>query len=149
MGWGELMDRRTDGRTDSPCVLQDFVPLGAAALLPFNLNHLLLKQGTGTAYHLLPLGCHYLLPFLSCQVSGEAAIPEATLIMEANPSAMERVVGTSSSAPLPVDDPRAKLKTEITKLFGEEEGGAVEAEGGGENTEEEAEPTTEEGDTQS
>ena len=55
--------RQTDGRTDSPCVLQDFVPFGAAALLPFNLNHLLLKQGTGTADHLLPLGCY--LPLLT------------------------------------------------------------------------------------
>ena len=49
---------RTYGRTDSPCVLQDFVPFGAAALLPLNLNHTLLKQGTGTADHLLPLGCY-------------------------------------------------------------------------------------------
>ena len=48
-----------DGRTDSPCVLQDFVPFGAAALLPLNLNHFLLKQGTGTADHLLPLGCYF------------------------------------------------------------------------------------------
>ena len=48
-----------DGRTDSPCVLQDFVPFGAAALLPLNLNHILLKQGTGTADHLLPLGCYW------------------------------------------------------------------------------------------
>merc|ERR1712030_168799 len=44
----------TDGRTDSPCVLQDFVPFGAAALLPLNLNHIPLKQGTGTADHLPP-----------------------------------------------------------------------------------------------
>ena len=43
----------TDGRTDSPCVLQDFVPFGSAALLPLNLNHILLKQGTGTAFGLL------------------------------------------------------------------------------------------------
>ena len=48
-----------DGRIDFPCVLQDFVPFGAAALLPFNSNHTLLKQGTGTADHLLPLGCYY------------------------------------------------------------------------------------------
>ena len=55
-----------DGRTDSPCVLQDFVPFGAAALLPLNLQHFLLKQGTGTADHLLPLGCYcFLLFFLS------------------------------------------------------------------------------------
>ena len=51
-------DGRMDGRADSPCVLQDFVPFGAAALLLFNLNHTLLKQGTGTADHLLPLGCY-------------------------------------------------------------------------------------------
>ena len=49
--WGdELMNKRK-----SPCVLQDFVPFRAAALLPFNLNQTLLKQGTGTADHLLPL----------------------------------------------------------------------------------------------
>ena len=63
MGWGGQTDGRmggrTDGRTDSPCVLQDFVPFGAAALLPLNLNHTLLKQGTGTADHLLPLGCYF------------------------------------------------------------------------------------------
>ena len=55
----ERTDGQTDGRADFPCVLQDFVPFGAAALLPFNLNHTLLKQGTGTADHLLPLGCYY------------------------------------------------------------------------------------------
>ena len=52
---------RTDERTDeqkSPCVLQDFVSFGAAALLPLNLNHIPLKQGTSTADHLLPLGCY-------------------------------------------------------------------------------------------
>ena len=56
------MDGRTDGRKDkqkSPCVLQDFVPYGAAALLPLNLNCTLLKQGTGTADNLLPLGCYH------------------------------------------------------------------------------------------
>ena len=52
------MDGRTDGWTDSPYVLQDFVPFGAAALVPLNLNHTLLKQGTGTADHLLPLGSY-------------------------------------------------------------------------------------------
>ena len=57
-------DRRTDGWTDRFLyVLQDFVPFEAAALLPLNLNHVLLKQGMGTADHLLPLGCYckYLL----------------------------------------------------------------------------------------
>ena len=48
------------GRTDRqiPPILQDFVPFRAAALLPLNLNHTLLKQGTDTADHLLPLGCY-------------------------------------------------------------------------------------------
>ena len=53
------MDGQMDRWTDSPCVLQDFVPFGAADLLPLNLNHSLLKQGTGTADHLLPLGCYF------------------------------------------------------------------------------------------
>ena len=50
-GW---MDGRTDGRTDrqtnerkSPCVLQDFVPFGAAALLPLTPIHNHAKQGNG------------------------------------------------------------------------------------------------------
>ena len=44
------IDGRTDGQTDSP--------FGAAVLLPLDLNQTLLKQGMGTADHLLPLGCH-------------------------------------------------------------------------------------------
>ena len=60
------LDRRTDrwmdGQTDSPCVLQDSVPSGPLPCSPLNLNyirnHVLLKQGTGTADHLLPLGCY-------------------------------------------------------------------------------------------
>ena len=55
-GW---MDGRTDGRTNFPCVLQDFVPFGAAALLLLNLIDTLLKQGMDTADHLLPLGFFY------------------------------------------------------------------------------------------
>ena len=58
------MDGQTDGQTDSPCVLLDFVPFKAAALLPLNLNHTQLKQGTGTADHLLPLGCYLELTWL-------------------------------------------------------------------------------------
>ena len=54
-----------DRLTDSPCILQDFIPSGAAALLPLNLNHTLLKQGTDTADHLLPLGCYFLLPLVT------------------------------------------------------------------------------------
>ena len=57
----EWMDRWMDGWADFPCVLQDFIPFGAAALLPFNINQTLLKQGTGTADHLLPLGCYLCL----------------------------------------------------------------------------------------
>ena len=55
------MDRRAYGQTDSLFVLQDFLPYGAAALLPLNLDHRLLKQGTGIADHLLPLGCYFSL----------------------------------------------------------------------------------------
>ena len=46
-GW---MDGRTDGRMDerkSPYVLQDFVPFGAAALLPLTQIHNHSKQGNG------------------------------------------------------------------------------------------------------
>ena len=49
------MNGWTDGRTDGQT---DFISFRAAALLPLNLNHTLLKQGTGTADHLLPLGCY-------------------------------------------------------------------------------------------
>ena len=45
-----------DGGTDSPCVIHNFVPFGAAALLPLNFNQTLLKQRT--ADHLLPLDCY-------------------------------------------------------------------------------------------
>ena len=56
-GW---TDGRMDRCTDSPWVLQDFIPFRAAALLPLNLNHTLLKQGRATADHLLPLGCYFI-----------------------------------------------------------------------------------------
>ena len=58
-GWTDRwIDGQTDGmtagRTDremdrqkSPCVLQDFVPFGAAALLPLTPIHNHLKQGNG------------------------------------------------------------------------------------------------------
>ena len=49
--------RQTDGRTDSPYVLQNSVPVGAAALLPLDLNHILIQQGMGTADQLLPSRC--------------------------------------------------------------------------------------------
>ena len=60
---GGRANERTNKVTNeqkSPCVLQNFVPFGATALLPPILNHFLLKQGRGTDDHLLPLGCYYL-----------------------------------------------------------------------------------------
>ena len=45
-------DGRMDGQTDSPCVLQDFVPFGAAAQLPINLNHRLRARVPLTTYFL-------------------------------------------------------------------------------------------------
>ena len=54
--------RGIDGWTDRQFLLvvyRIFVPFGAAALLPFNLNHKLLKQGMGTADQLLPLSCYW------------------------------------------------------------------------------------------
>ena len=47
--WGGT-DGQTNGRTDeqkSPCILQDFVPFGAAALLPLIPIHIHGKQGNG------------------------------------------------------------------------------------------------------
>ena len=61
----EQMNERTDEQK-SPCVLQDFFSFGAAALPPSNLNHKLLKQGTGTTDHLLSLGCYFLS--ISCLI---------------------------------------------------------------------------------
>ena len=51
----------------SSCVLQDFVPFGAAALLLLNLNYILLKQGTSTADHLPPLSCYSMIQ-LDCNI---------------------------------------------------------------------------------
>ena len=81
-------DGRTYGRTDSPCVLQDFVPFGAAALLPLILNQTLLKQGSGTADHVTTICklsvlfngnftfCHFWAAALkgmkSCRTQGES-----------------------------------------------------------------------------
>ena len=42
----ERMNARTDEQK-SPCVLQDFVPFGAAALLPLTQIHNHAKQGNG------------------------------------------------------------------------------------------------------
>ena len=60
MHWGMngQRDLCTEGQTDFPCVLKDFVPFGALALLPLNFIQTPLKHGIGTADHLLPLGCH-------------------------------------------------------------------------------------------
>ena len=44
--WGGRTDERTDGQTKVPCILQDFVPFGAAALPPILIyNHA--RQGNG------------------------------------------------------------------------------------------------------
>ena len=48
--WGGLTDGQTDKQTDkqkSPCVLQDFFPFGAAALLPLIPIYNHAKQGNG------------------------------------------------------------------------------------------------------
>ena len=57
------MDGRTDGRMDgrnddqkSPCVLQDFVPFRATALLPLTLFHNYAKQGNGYRWPHIALG---------------------------------------------------------------------------------------------
>ena len=47
-----------NGQTDeqkSPCVLQDFVPFGAAALLPLQFT-IMQSRATGIADHILPFG---------------------------------------------------------------------------------------------
>ena len=63
-------------QTDSPCILQDFVPFVTAALLPLNLNHSLLKQGLSTADHLLPLGDWFspFFPFLGSGPEGDKVL---------------------------------------------------------------------------
>ena len=56
-----------DGRTDkqkSPCVLQDIVPFGAAALLPLTPFHNHASRATGIADHILQLGDLFLPLFL-------------------------------------------------------------------------------------
>ena len=47
--WQNLGQNRPqkDGRTESPCVLQDFIPLEVAALLPPISIHSHAKQGNG------------------------------------------------------------------------------------------------------
>ena len=80
-----------DGRTDSPCVLQDFVPFGAAALLPLNLNHILLKQGTGTAVHLLPFSCYF--SFFYFEVQKAALEVASTAVSFWARSSLERSAG--------------------------------------------------------
>ena len=57
VGWKDgQTDRRTDIRTDFPCILQDIIPLGSAALPTSKLPTYNDGQGKGTADHLLPLG---------------------------------------------------------------------------------------------
>ena len=45
-----------DERIKVPCVLQDFVPLGAAALLPLTPFTIIQSRATGIPDHILPLG---------------------------------------------------------------------------------------------
>ena len=60
------MDKQMDGWMDkhmdrnSPCVLQDFVPFGGAALLSFDFNKSKVKPGKGTNDHILPVGDWFL-----------------------------------------------------------------------------------------
>ena len=57
---GSQMDRWTDGRTEIlPCVLQDFVPFGSAALLQLTKNNRNTKQGKGIADHYWPRPVFY------------------------------------------------------------------------------------------
>ena len=56
MGQGE-MDGRMDGQI--PLCSTGLRPLRGRCPAPPQLNQTLLKQGTGTADHLLPLGCYY------------------------------------------------------------------------------------------
>ena len=62
-------DRRTDVYTDGqipPVFYRTLSPSGPLPCSPLNFNHTLLKQGTGTADHLLPLGCYYTLFWPLC-----------------------------------------------------------------------------------
>ena len=54
-----LKSAHKDGQTNerkSPCVLQDIVPFGAAALLPITYNHQHTKQGNGYRWPHIALG---------------------------------------------------------------------------------------------
>ena len=50
------MNKQMNGRMKVPCVLQDFIPFGAAALLPPTPIHAKQSRATGIADHILPLG---------------------------------------------------------------------------------------------
>ena len=55
----QTMDGRANGRMNkqkSPCVLQDIVPIGAAALLTITFNHQHIKQGNGYRWPHIALG---------------------------------------------------------------------------------------------
>ena len=59
MGLGGWKDGRIEGWNEerkSPCVLQDFGPFGAAALLPLTLFHNYAKQGNGYRWPHIALG---------------------------------------------------------------------------------------------
>ena len=74
-----------DGRTDRfPLCSTGLRFLWSAALLPLNFNHTLLKHGTGTTDHLLPLWCYHLL-FLSV-LYGHSIKSERYFVWGANAS---------------------------------------------------------------
>ena len=58
------MDGRTDGRTDSPVFYRNLFPLGMMPCSPSTHTHAPLRQGRGTADHLLPLGCYCFCLFI-------------------------------------------------------------------------------------
>ena len=57
------MNKRTDKQNFSP-FYRTLSPIGAAALLYIHINYQLLKQGKGTADHVMPLGDWFLLSIL-------------------------------------------------------------------------------------
>ena len=81
----EWMDR------NSPCVLQDFVPFGPAALLPFDFNKHQLKQGKGTDDHTFTHSWDCV-----CQRTNESRVSQTDLANE-NASILDRFEPTSLS----------------------------------------------------
>ena len=59
-GW---TDKWTDGQAEFLPILQDFVPIGPAALLHIHVNYQILKQGKGTADHMMPRATGLIVAF--------------------------------------------------------------------------------------